>query len=78
MHRRCNCRKTYTGTYPNNKQKVNRGEQEQFIIQDAPELIISVEIFEQVQEEMKRRSNIVGVNGKTSRKSTRYSVKSMK
>lgn len=62
--------KTYTGTYPNNKQKVNKGEQEQFIIQDAHEPIISIEIFEQVQQEIKRRSNIEEVNGKTRRKNT--------
>lgn len=67
--------KTYTGEFPNNKQKVNRGEQEQFIIQDAHEPIISIEIFEKVQEEIKSRSNIEEVNGKTRRKSTHYSAK---
>lgn len=66
--------KTYTGTYPNNKQKVNNGEQEQFIIQDAHEPIISIEIFEQVQQEIKRRSNIEMVDGKAKRKSTHYSA----
>lgn len=70
--------KTYTGTFSNNKQKVNKGEWEKFIIQDAHEPIISISIFEKVQEEIKRRSNIEGVNGKTRRKSTHYSVKSMK
>ena len=50
--------KTYTGTFPNNKQKVNKGEQEQFIIQDAHEPIISIEIFQKVQEEIKCRSSI--------------------
>ncbi|WP_243122770.1 recombinase family protein [Haloimpatiens lingqiaonensis] len=67
--------KTYTGAYPNNKQKVNMGEQEQFIMQDAHEPIISVEIFEKVQEEIKRRSNIEIVGGKDKRKSTHYSAK---
>ena len=42
------------------------------------EPIISIDIFEQVQEEIKRRSNIEIVEGETKRKSTHYSVKSMK
>lgn len=39
--------KTYTGTYVNNQQKVNRGEHDQFIMKGAHEPIISIEIFEQ-------------------------------
>lgn len=66
--------KTYTGTFPNNKQKVNKGEQEQFIIQDAHEPIISIEIFQKVQEEIKCRSSIEMVEGKFKRKSTHYSA----
>lgn len=66
--------KTYTSAFPNNKQKVNSGEQDRFIIQDAHEPIISFDIFEQVQEEIKRRSNVEEVNGKTRRKNIHYSA----
>jgi site-specific DNA recombinase len=67
--------KTYTGVYPNNKQKVNQGSQGQFLMKEAHEPIISNEVFEQVQEEMKRRSNIELVDGKSKRKDTHYSAK---
>ena len=39
------------------------------------EPIINEELFKQVQEEMKRRSNIERVNGKIKRKDTHYSSK---
>lgn len=67
--------KICTGRYPNNKQKVNQGQQEQFLMKEAHEPIVTEEIFEQVQEEMKRRSNIEVVDGKAKRKSTHYSAK---
>ncbi|WP_341478095.1 recombinase family protein [Clostridium sporogenes] len=67
--------KTYTATFPNNKQKLNRGEQELFLMKDGHDPIISNEVFQKVQEEMKSRSNIEVVNGKTKRKSTNYSSK---
>lgn len=67
--------KTYTGQYPNNKQKVNQGAQDQFLMKEAHAPIISSEVFDQVQEEMKRRSNIELVDGKTKRKNTHYSGK---
>jgi len=47
--------KTYTGDFPNNKQFMNDGEHEQFLMKDAHEPIMDSEKFEQVQEEMKRR-----------------------
>lgn len=67
--------KTYTGDFPNNKQRINTGEQDQFLMRSAHEPIIEEERFEQVQEEMKRRSNIEIVNGKAIRKGTHYSSK---
>lgn len=67
--------KTYTGEYPNNKQKINRGEKVQFIAKQAHSPIIASELFEQVKEEMKRRSNTEIVNGEAKRKDTHYSSK---
>jgi len=67
--------KTYTGQYPNNKQKVNQGSQDRFLMKEAHEPIISNEIFEQVKKEIKRRSNIELVDGKTKRRNTHYSAK---
>jgi len=67
--------KTYTGQFPNSQQKINRGEQEQYLMKNAHESIISIEVFEKVQEEMKRRSNIEMVEGKAKRKGTHYSAK---
>lgn len=70
--------KTYTDTYPSNKQRINNGAQDKYLMENNHEPIISIDIFEQVQEEIKRRSNIEIVEGETKRKSTHYSVKSMK
>lgn len=67
--------KTYSGDFPNNKQLQNRGEQEQFLMKNAHEPIIEDEKFEQVQEEMKCRSNVEIVFGKLKRKGTHYSSK---
>jgi site-specific DNA recombinase len=67
--------KTYSGDFPNNKQHINNGEQDQFLMKYAHEPIIEEEKFEQVQEEMKLRSNIEVVYGKTKRKGTHYSSK---
>lgn len=67
--------KTYTGDFPNNKQLMNDGEHEQFLMKDAHEPIMGIEIFEQAQEEMKRRSNVEIVNGAVKRKNTHYSSK---
>lgn len=67
--------KTYTGVFPNNKQQINCGVQEKYLMEDVHEPIIKLEKFEQVQEEMKRRSNIEIVDGKVKRKETHYSAK---
>lgn len=67
--------KTCTGDFPNNRQRINSGEQEQFLMKDAHDPIIDLEKFEQVQEEMKRRSNIETVNGAVKRKGYHYSSK---
>jgi len=70
--------KTYTGNFPNNKQFLNDGEHEQFLMKHAHEPIIGLKKFEQVQEEMKQRSNIEIVNGASKRKRTHYSTKRLK
>ncbi|WP_337527581.1 recombinase family protein [Zhenhengia sp.] len=67
--------KTYTTAFPDNKQKINRGQYGQFLKEEAHEPIVSSELFEQVQEEIKRRSNIEVVDGKKQRKKTHYSSK---
>ncbi|WP_051533786.1 recombinase family protein [Desulfitibacter alkalitolerans] len=70
--------KTYTGDFPNNRQFMNDGEHEQFLMKDAHEPIIELKKYEKVQEEMKRRSNIEIVNGAVKRKDTHYSSKRKK
>lgn len=67
--------KTYITPYPNNKQKVNDNRYKKFVMKEAHEPIISIELFEQVQEEVKRRSNSEIVDGKKQRKKTHYSAK---
>ncbi|NLM49144.1 MAG: hypothetical protein GX198_10200 [Epulopiscium sp.] len=61
--------------FPNNKQQINHGEQEKYLLENAHEPIIELEKFEQVQEEMRRRSNVEVIEGKIKRKGTRYSTK---
>lgn len=70
--------KTYSGDFPNNKQRQNRDEQEQFLMKNAHEPIIKEEMYDQAQTEMQRRSNTEAVNGKTKRKDTHYSSKQEK
>lgn len=70
--------KTYSGDFPNNKQRQNRGEQEQFLMKNAHEPIIKEEVYDRVQAEMQRRSNTEVINGKTKRKDTHYSSKQEK
>ena len=67
--------KTCTGQFPNNKQKTNHGQQRQFLMKEGHIPIIPIEVFEQVQEEIKKRSNIEIVDGKIKRKNTHYSTK---
>jgi len=67
--------KTYTGAFPNNKQQINHGDQEKYLLENAHEPIIELEKFEKVQEEMRRRSNVEVIEGKIKRKGIRYSTK---
>lgn len=70
--------KTHSGDFPNNKQRKNSGEQDQFLMKDTHEPIIESKIFEKVQAERKSRSNIELINGVAKRKRTHYSTKSEK
>lgn len=62
--------KSYTGEFPNNKQHINRGEQEQFMMKNVHEPIISEEMLDRVQAKMARRSNIEMYAGMPRRKKT--------
>ena len=46
--------KTRTGEFPNNKQMINRGHAERFLMEERRTPLISKELFEKVQEEIKR------------------------
>ena len=74
---KCVAKKNLSGEFPNNKQKINRGKIEQFLAEEAHSPIIAKEVFEQVQEELHRRSNIKIVDGKRIRKDTPYSTKNI-
>ena len=65
--------KTYTDTYPSNKQRVNNGAQDKYLMKNNHEPIISIEVFEKVQETIRIRSNIEIVDGKVKRKNSHYS-----
>lgn len=68
--------KTYCDEYPKKKRIVNKGQAEQLKVEDHHDAIIPKEIFEAVQAEMIRRSNIEeDKEGNTRRKSTHYSTK---
>ncbi len=51
--------KTYTEDYITGKRKVNHGERAKYYIEDTHPAIVSKDIFNRVQEEMKRRERIV-------------------
>ena len=57
------------------KRKTNRGEHRQYYAVASHPVIISKEIFEAVQEERKRRSNVEIIDGKKTRKTSKYSSK---
>jgi hypothetical protein len=57
------------------RELINNGEQEQFLMKNAHEPIIDHDKFEQVQAEMKMRSNIDMAEGTKRRKNTHYSSK---
>lgn len=57
------------------KRKTNRGERRQYYAVGSHPAIISKEIFEAVQEERKRRSNVEIIDVKKTRKASKYSSK---
>lgn len=69
-------KKTYTDGFPNRKRKKNSGEKHQYLAEQVHPEIISKEMFDAVQEERHRRSNIVfDENGVKQRASKRYCSK---
>jgi DNA invertase Pin-like site-specific DNA recombinase len=69
--------KTFKHEFPSNKRGVNNGERKKFEMTNSHQPIIKREVFDKVQQEHKMRSNIGIDNGKTERKNTRYSMKSL-
>ncbi len=67
--------KTYATPFPEMKRKTNRGERRQYYAVGSHPAIISKEIFEAVLEERKRRSNVEIIDGKKTRKTSKYSSK---
>ncbi len=67
--------KTYCEYFPNNKRHINNGEREQYYSTSNHAPIISTEIFELVQKENLKRSNINVNDTEVKRKSTHYSMK---
>ena len=65
--------KTCTGEFPDNKQRINRGQVQQYLMKEGHTPLIASEIFEKVQEELKRRSNLEIVNGRAQRKNNHQS-----
>lgn len=69
-------KKTYTDGFPNRKRKKNSGEKHQYLTEKVHPEIISKEIFDSVQKERQRRSNVeVDENGVKKRASKRYCSK---
>lgn len=63
------------GEFPNITRKINKLCSNQYITFEDHPAIISKEVFDMVQEEKKKRSNIFLDNGIRKRKSTHYSMK---
>ena len=71
-------KKTYTDGFPNQKRKNNCGEKDQYLAEQLHPEIISKEIFDAVQIERQRRSNVViDENGEKKRAGKRYCSKIM-
>lgn len=51
--------KTFTEDYLTGKRKVNHGERTKYYVEDTHPAIVSKDVFDRVQEEMKRRERIV-------------------
>lgn len=70
--------KSFTDGFPDRKRKKNSGEKEQYLVERLHPEIISHEMFEAVQIEMERRTNVsVDENGTKQRAKKRYSSKSV-
>ncbi|WP_278246869.1 recombinase family protein [Peptoclostridium acidaminophilum] len=67
--------KTYSKGYPDNERLINKDEKNKYLATNNHPPIISEEIFERVQAEKLRRSNIQIDNDGVKRKSTHYSMK---
>lgn len=67
--------KSISDDFPYNTRRLNKGSGDKYIAFENHPSIISKEIFEMVQEEKKKRSNIFIDNGERKRKSTHYSMK---
>ena len=67
--------KTYSKGYPDNERLINKDMQNKYLATNNHPPIISEEIFERVQAEKLRRSNIQIDNDVVKRKSTHYSMK---
>ncbi len=71
-------KKTYTDGFPNRKRKKNFGEKHQYLAEQVHPEIISKEMFDAVQKERQKRSNIeIDENGVKKRASKRYSSKTV-
>ena len=69
-------KKTYTDGFPNRKRRNNCGEKDQYLAEQLHPEIISKEIFDAVQSERQRRSNVViDENGEKKRAGKRYCSK---
>jgi len=67
--------KTYNTDFPESKRKINNGEKPKYVAIGCNPPIIDEEIFNKVQEEKTKRSNIIKSENGTIRKSTHYSSK---
>ena len=68
--------KTYVPDVLKREQKQNTGEKEKYLYENNHIWMISAEVFEAVQEERKRRSNLtMNEKGESIRKDKRYSSK---
>lgn len=68
--------KSFTDGFPDRKRKKNSGEKEQYLVERMHPEIISHEIFEAVQHEMERRTNVsIDEDGKKKRSNKRYTSK---
>lgn len=69
--------KTFKHEFPSNTRGINHGERKKYEMTNSHKPIIQREVFDKAQKEHKMRSNIGIDAGKTIRKNTRYSMKSL-